>query len=124
MTSSSSSSSATFLFGPNYDTHVPNRNVSSIVGVEEGAGMTGGGQRARRSMGAAMDFGGEGGEATAAEIAFDGIGRGGGGSERDGGGGRGRAAADGMVVRGGSSVRGGGGDLSGGASGGGGGEGH
>ena len=38
----SSSSSATFLFGPNYDTHVPNRNVVSIVGVEEGAGMTGG----------------------------------------------------------------------------------
>ena len=93
---SSSSSSATFLFGPSYDTHVPNRNVLSIVGVEEGAGMTGGGQRARRSMGAAMDFGREGGEATAAKIAFDG-GGGGGGSERDGGGGRGRAA-DGMVV--------------------------
>jgi hypothetical protein len=41
----SSSSSATFLFGPNYDTHVPNRNVVSIVGVEEGAGMTGGSNR-------------------------------------------------------------------------------
>ena len=30
-----------------------NRNVLSIVGVEEGAGMTGGGQRARRSMASA-----------------------------------------------------------------------
>ena len=51
----SSSSSATFLFGPSYDTHVPNRNVLSIVGVEEGAGMTGGG-----ATGPAFDGRGDG----------------------------------------------------------------
>jgi hypothetical protein len=70
----SSSSSATFLFGPNYDTHIPNRNVVSIVGVKEGAGMTGG------ATGPAFDGRGDGlrqggGEATAVKIAFSLLGK-------------------------------------------------